>query len=151
MLEFDIAKEQLLAELNIARQRIAELEALILEMNEKNYIENISATQKLHFDNNTKRSYQEDEILFKTLINNIPLSIMTFDKYGIINFVNQFHLKVFSQSNLTDNFFRFIRLERTFDKMKGHGVHQVFTPMKTKRMSRHVHELLVPCVRAAWL
>ncbi len=46
---------------------------------------------------------------------------------------------------------RFIRLERTFDKMKGHGVHQVFTPMKTKRMSRHVHELLVPCVRAAWL
>ena len=48
-------------------------------------------------------------------------------------------------------FFWFIRLERTFDKMKGHEVHQVFTPMKTKRMNRHVHELFVPCVRAAWL
>lgn len=53
--------------------------------------------------------------------------------------------------NAEMTFFWFIRLERTFDKMKGHGVHQVFTPMKTKRMNRHVHELFVPCVRAAWL
>lgn len=52
---------------------------------------------------------------------------------------------------ITQFFFWFIRLKRTFDKMKGHGVHRVFTPMKTKRMNRHVHEFLVPCVRAAWL
>lgn len=31
-----------------------------------------------------------------------------------------------------------------FVKMKGHGAHQIFAPLKTKRMNRHAHELLIP-------
>lgn len=56
-----------------------------------------------------------------------------------------------SRVYFTIMFLWFIRRKRTFDKMKGREVHQVFTPMKAKRMNRHVHEFIVPCVRTAWL
>lgn len=42
---------------------------------------------------------------YKLLIDNLPLSIMTFDVAGKIQFVNKFHLKQFSQSKLDDKFF----------------------------------------------
>lgn len=105
MPEFDITKEHLLAELTVARQRIAELEALNTEMCQQLDIPNSFARSNMNSCGNSEKKQNEDEILYRTLVDNIPLSIMTFDNRGIINFVNRFHLKTFSKSNLEKNFF----------------------------------------------
>lgn len=105
MPEFSMTKEQIIAELKIARRRIAELEAQSFARNEKSHIENIPAKSDFNRHNNSATMTNTSENLYKTLVNNLPLSLMTFDKYGKINFVNQFHLKIFSQDNLKENFF----------------------------------------------
>lgn len=54
---------------------------------------------------NSEEILLASERLHQTLVDNLPLSIMTFDKYGQIHFVNQFHLDKFSQGQLKENFF----------------------------------------------
>ncbi|MDD4456434.1 MAG: transglycosylase SLT domain-containing protein [Syntrophotalea acetylenica] len=45
----------------------------------------------------------------------------------------------------------FIRFERTFDKMKGHGVQPIIIPLSIGRSNRHVHKFHLPRVRPARL
>lgn len=100
-----MTKDHMLAELNFARQRIAELESQNLAMSEISRLGSLQVKSKLKWKSNFKNIIKSKESLHQTLVNNLPLSIITFDKHGIINFVNQFHLKIFSKNHLTEEFF----------------------------------------------
>ncbi len=105
MLESDITKEQILTELNVARNRIVEIEALNIKLREKLDLLTFPTISDWKNDINSHKKFKEEEILYKTLVNNIPLSIMTFNKNGIINFINKFHLQIFTQGSLKEDFF----------------------------------------------
>lgn len=92
MLKSDITKEQILTALNVARKRIVELEALNTKLREKLDLITSPIISELKNDITSHEKFKEEEILYKTLLNNIPLSIMTFKSNGIINFINKFHL-----------------------------------------------------------
>ena len=104
MLKSDFTKEQILTDLNVARKRIVELEALNMKFREKLDLITSPTMSDLKNNINSYKKFKE-EVLYKTLVNNIPLSIMTFDNNGIINFINKFHLQIFSQGNLKEDFF----------------------------------------------
>ena len=105
MLKSDITKEQILTALNVARKRIVELEALNTKLREKLDLITSPIISELKNDITSHEKFKEEEILYKTLLNNIPLSIMTFKSNGIINFINKFHLQIFSQGHLKEDFF----------------------------------------------
>ena len=47
----------------------------------------------------------ESRNLYQSLVDNLPLSIMTFDREGIINYVNQFHIEGFARNLLDKEYF----------------------------------------------
>jgi PAS domain S-box-containing protein len=47
----------------------------------------------------------ESRNLYQSLVDNLPLSIMTFDRDGKINYVNQFHIDSFAKSRLDKEYF----------------------------------------------
>jgi PAS domain S-box-containing protein len=47
----------------------------------------------------------DSERRLRTLVEELPISIMTFDTDGRVDFVNQYHLKVFGQNKLDSRFF----------------------------------------------
>jgi PAS domain S-box-containing protein len=47
----------------------------------------------------------ESRNLYQSLVDNLPLSIMTFDRDGKINYVNQFHINSFAKNLLDKDFF----------------------------------------------
>ncbi len=68
----------------------------------------------------TERKHAEEVLiesrnLYQSLVDNLPLSIMTFDREGKINFVNQFHIDGFAKGRLDKEFF----LGRTLHELPG--------------------------------
>ena len=68
----------------------------------------------------TERKRAEEQLvesrnLYQSLVDNLPLSIMTFDRDGRINYVNQFHMDGFARGRLGRQYF----LGRTLHELPG--------------------------------
>lgn len=81
--------EELEAELAAARARIADLERSLARPGR----------------DPEEASRRGAEALHQSLVDNLPLSIMTFDREGRVTFVNRFHLEHFAKSRLDAAFF----------------------------------------------
>ncbi|MBU4525482.1 MAG: PAS domain S-box protein [Desulfomicrobium sp.] len=68
----------------------------------------------------TERKHAEEVLienrnLYQSLVDNLPLSIMTFDREGKLNYVNHFHIDGFAKGQLDKEFF----LGRTLHELPG--------------------------------
>jgi len=68
----------------------------------------------------TERKHAEEVLiesrnLYQSLVDNLPLSIMTFDREGKINYVNQFHIDSFTRGELDKEYF----LDRALHELPG--------------------------------
>ena len=85
----DSTPEELEAELAAARARIADLERSLARPGR----------------DPEEAGRRGAEALHQSLVDNLPLSIMTFDRHGRVTFVNRFHLEHFAKGRLDAAFF----------------------------------------------
>jgi PAS domain S-box-containing protein len=104
----------------------------------------------------TERRHAEEVLiesrnLYQSLVDNLPLSIMTFDREGKINYVNQFHIDGFARGQLDKEYF----LGRALHELPGLVSAGLGPVLEDVRHGRHVNlpNLFIPRLAAggsAW-
>ncbi|WP_459826253.1 PAS domain S-box protein [Desulfomicrobium salsuginis] len=74
-----------------ARARIAELESLLLSLQSR--------------PGPVQDAGGSNAAVYQSMVDNLPLSIMTYDRNGRVTFVNRFHLETFARGRLGPEFF----------------------------------------------